>query len=438
MSSSTLDTIRLVVTADSVGAQRALAQFGDSVKKTDTLMGGFRRGLSLGSGQAITMRDRLGLLGQGFTKLKTGGLAGASGAAQNFGTALSGIGKYALGAVAGLGAAAGAISLVASALTKVVTNGATYLGQIAKLGGVTGMAGQDALIWWNRMSMVGVAADDGARALTMFAKSMYAARTEGSPLAQTFAKLGVNLKDANGRWRSQASVLGEVRSKMSLMTDSTARMGIGMELFKKSFSAVRVMFTRTNAEIAKYDQLIKDAKLHISDADIAALKQYTTNMRSLAQRQALVSINSTNKLMPALNAMASIMDYISKLMASIIDKLTKMAKIDMGLPGFKQIEGAGKWILGGIPGLANEGIVKARPGGTIVRLAEAGQDEVVLKRSRLLSAGAVHRTTNHNYNLTVQIQNVIGTDERAARNLWNTIKPIAMSDMRMKMAMSRG
>lgn len=33
---------------------------------------------------------------------------------------------------------------------------------------------------------------------------------------------------------------------------------------------------------------------------------------------------------------------------------------------------------------------------------------------------------------------IIGTDERAARQLWNTVKPIAMSEMRLKGAMSRG
>jgi len=36
-----------------------------------------------------------------------------------------------------------------------------------------------------------------------------------------------------------------------------------------------------------------------------------------------------------------------------------------------------------VPGLADEGLVKASPGGTIVRVAEGGEDEVVMKASRL-------------------------------------------------------
>lgn len=41
-----------------------------------------------------------------------------------------------------------------------------------------------------------------------------------------------------------------------------------------------------------------------------------------------------------------------------------------------------------IPGMADEGIVRATPGGTIVRLAEAGEDEVVLKASRFKAGKA--------------------------------------------------
>lgn len=68
-----------------------------------------------------------------------------------------------------------------------------------------------------------------------------------------------------------------------------------------------------------------------------------------------------------------------------------------------------------LPGLADEGLVRARPGGTIVRLAEGGEDEIVLKASRLRKPAVV----NH---FTINIASVQGTDERAARQLCEMVE----------------
>lgn len=57
-----------------------------------------------------------------------------------------------------------------------------------------------------------------------------------------------------------------------------------------------------------------------------------------------------------------------------------LANMGLPLPGWKNTGDQ-------IPGLANEGLVKASPGGTIVRLGEGGEDEVVLKASRFGKGG---------------------------------------------------
>lgn len=393
---SSVETIRLVIQGDSKGAQNALTLLGGSAQKADTMMGGFRRGLSLGSGQSITMRDRLGLLNQGFTKLKTQGLSGATGAAQNFGTALSGIGQFAIPAAAGIGAVALGVDILAKTLTTVVENGMTFVGQIASIARVSGMTADDSTKWWNRMRLVGIAADTGQRAMFMFQKSLYAARQEGSPTALAFQKLGVALKDANGKWRPMGPVLDEVRSKMSKLNDKTLLLGLGTDLFKKSFKDVQPMFTRTNREIKKYDGLIKDAHLKITDEELKQLKELNTHLRTLAERSSVAQIQVSTTLVPALEWMARKAD----LAWAAIDKLIAAWGRVLSLPGLSQAADAAKWFVGGlIPGKAAGGHVPPRPGGTLTILGEGGEGEDVVPASkrvayaqRVLGAGATAGT----------------------------------------------
>lgn len=80
--------------------------------------------------------------------------------------------------------------------------------------------------------------------------------------------------------------------------------------------------------------------------------------------------------------------------------------------------------------MATGGWVPPRPGGTQVVLGEGGEGETVIPDSKMGSGGDTH--------FHFHVGQIIGTDERAARQLWAAVKPIAMSEMRMKGAMSRG
>jgi hypothetical protein len=50
--------------------------------------------------------------------------------------------------------------------------------------------------------------------------------------------------------------------------------------------------------------------------------------------------------------------------------------------------------LKGIPGLANGGIVKASPGGTLALIGEGGKDEAVIPLDRMGSMGGINITVN--------------------------------------------
>ena len=87
------------------------------------------------------------------------------------------------------------------------------------------------------------------------------------------------------------------------------------------------------------------------------------------------------------------------------------------------------------PGRALGGYVRRTPGGTLLRVGEGKYDEVI---AQVLPGKGGQKAGGGETHFHFHIGQLVGTDERAARQLWNTVKPIAMSDMRMKMAMSRG
>lgn len=89
-----------------------------------------------------------------------------------------------------------------------------------------------------------------------------------------------------------------------------------------------------------------------------------------------------------------------------------------------------------IPGLANEGYVKARPGGTIVRVAEGGEDEFVLKASRFAKGNADKGS------VLVTGNTFVGTSRDAERTLTNIVSrrlgPQTARIERGRMAMANG
>jgi hypothetical protein len=82
-----------------------------------------------------------------------------------------------------------------------------------------------------------------------------------------------------------------------------------------------------------------------------------------------------------------------------------------------------------IPGMAEGGIVQAPKSGGLAIL------HGIEKVTPLDDSG---RGESESLVFNLNIGQVIGTDERAARQLWKSLKPIVMSEQRLKGAMSRG
>lgn len=95
------------------------------------------------------------------------------------------------------------------------------------------------------------------------------------------------------------------------------------------------------------------------------------------------------------DAIKAVIDGVRDAVADLIDKVKDAVNAVKGLPGAGIVSGIGGGIggavssVGGVFGLASGGIVRARPGGTLVRVGEGGRDEAVVP----LGAAGIGSTT---------------------------------------------
>lgn len=88
-------------------------------------------------------------------------------------------------------------------------------------------------------------------------------------------------------------------------------------------------------------------------------------------------------------------------------------------------------------GMASGGTVKARPGGSLALLAEAGVDEDVVPADKRV-AYAESILGRGDVSINVHISQLVGADERAARSMWDSLRPVVMGELRAAEAMGRG
>jgi hypothetical protein len=475
---SLTEVLRLVVSGDSKGAQRALKDLGATAKHVeDNPIRAFRRGLSLGGDHAISFRDRIGLARQGLTKLRTEGLGGLNGAMQNFGTAVSGaVSQVAMWGTALVTAAAAGAAAVKSVIDKYVQLG-LEVGKVNRLVGTEGAEGNALRVQFN---MLGIDISSAESALGKFSVALGTAqRTGAGPAAAAFKRLGVDLRNSHGKLRTNADVLEEVRGKLSKLRKENlnAYRESSKDIFGRGFMTLDKWLSASAAKIRKFSRIASQSTV---DWDNKNLQRALEDSRELKIKWDDIKATMGET---ALDGLVGDLEYVNKLVDMLPGKWKSIAQvsafasnpvreiwglfkkivttIDMILDRLRQItkvpflpdllssrlatssastaarqptsaQAVADMLSGFFPGLANEGIVKARPGGTIVRLAEAGEDEVVLRRSRF-AAGAASSApvVNHHWNLTVHVGSYMGTDRAATERFAGLVGDVVMRKVRL-------
>jgi hypothetical protein len=288
------EVLRLIIEGDSKGAQRALQELGGAVQQADTPFGAFRRGLSLGAGQSISLRDRLGLLGSGFGKLRTQHMGGLQGAMQNFGTALSGLGPI----IAGVGVAIGTMGVF---IAKAKASYESWMTGLAQTSRATGMVEKDASILNATLRLSSVDVGAAQAGFGLFAKAVDAARSGVAASLAPFQRLGVSLKDAQGNVRPVGQVLTEVRDRLSQIKDPATMAGIASKMFGRGYRELLPWLTKGADKIREYTKYAKDLGLEMSGKSTEVFRKYRENQNKLSLGWEAIKINAYAALVPLIN-----------------------------------------------------------------------------------------------------------------------------------------
>lgn len=134
----------------------------------------------------------------------------------------------------GVSALAGAVKDVAKFFVEAVTGAAEYADEVNTLASTTGMSTEAIQEYKYAADLLDVSFETISGSMTKLTRSMDSARDGGKTASEAFAKLGVDVTDANGNLRDSNEVFDDVIAALGQIDNETERDAIAMEVFGKS------------------------------------------------------------------------------------------------------------------------------------------------------------------------------------------------------------
>lgn len=177
--------------------------------------------------------------------------------AQSFGDVLK-ANLAAKAVVAGVQALASAIKEMASALASVVTDSAAFADNVLTLSTNTGLTTDQIQEFQYMAELTDTSLETVTGSLTKLTRNMATAQSGTGAAAEAFAKLGVDVTDAEGNLRSNQEVFLEVIDALGQVSNETERDATAMALFGKSAQDLNSIVAIGSEGIAKFAQEAHD------------------------------------------------------------------------------------------------------------------------------------------------------------------------------------
>lgn len=107
-------------------------------------------------------------------------------------------------------------------------------------------------------SQSGVDAEEMRQSITLLSRTMNAAKQGGEEQAKMFSKLGVKVKDAQGKLRGADDVIGDIADGLAKMPDGAEKTALALELFGRGGARMIPMLNEGSAGVAKLRQEARD------------------------------------------------------------------------------------------------------------------------------------------------------------------------------------
>ncbi|MBK8159126.1 MAG: phage tail tape measure protein [Rhodospirillaceae bacterium] len=233
---------------------------------------------------------RLGKVGD-LTRL-TGGFQGVIRSVGNLRSHVVGL----LGPLAAIGAGASI-----AGLANIVKSYADYGGQIDDMSQRIGVNVQAIQEWMYAAKLAGVEEGELEQSIKKFNKTIAdASSAQSKSGAALFRKLGISVKDANGRLKTAEQLLPEVADGIARIQDPAVRTAALMEFFGRSGANLGPLFKDGAAGIAAASKEAKELGKVLTDEQIAAAAEFGDELDRLSTAATGLGHGIAAALMPTL------------------------------------------------------------------------------------------------------------------------------------------
>lgn len=172
--------------------------------------------------------------------------------------------KYAK--LAGALALGGAVAWLANLVNQSI-QAADKLGDLEK---VTGVAGSTLSRYTTLVATTGGNMDDFAKGLNKLSTGMVSADDDTKQYDKTFGRLGITLRDTDGKMKGTDAMLNELADAFSELEDGPEKTALGVEIFGKSWKNIAPMLADGAEGLEQARQMAEDLGLTLDGKTIKA------------------------------------------------------------------------------------------------------------------------------------------------------------------------
>lgn len=206
--------------------------------------------------------------------------------------------------VAGVKALASAIKGVAQAIGSCVTDSAQFADNVLTLSTNTGLSTDQIQEFQYMAELTDTSLETVTGSLTKLTKNMATAQSGTGAAAEAFAKLGVDVTDAEGNLRSNQDVFMEVIDSLGQMDNATERDATSMAIFGKSAQDLNSLISIGSDGIADFAQEAHDMGYVLDNDALTSLGAVDDAMQRLKNTGTTLKNQVGLALAPALGSLA--------------------------------------------------------------------------------------------------------------------------------------
>jgi murein DD-endopeptidase MepM/ murein hydrolase activator NlpD len=209
----------------------------------------------------------------------------------------------------GIGAAIGAYVGMASvrAFGRFVQGALDSADSLQKMSAKTGIAVETLSGLGHAANLSGVSTEQLATGLKMLAKNAADAAGGGKEQAETFAAMGLSVRDAGGALKPVEVLLGEVADRFAGYTDGAGKSALAMRLFGKAGVEMIPLLNGGAAGLAAMQEEAKRLGIAVSTETAQAAERFNDNMSRVKGQLDAVALVLAESALPSLERLGQAM-----------------------------------------------------------------------------------------------------------------------------------